>query len=773
MKSNNVQALKNSLIEALQEGDIDYDRVLELSAKLAESDQDNVRFSVDASHISRLGRELVVRKETAVAELVKNGYDADASKISLKFIDTNTTGGTIIIFDDGAGMTRDQIISGFMRLSTTDKIQHPYSSKYKRLRAGRKGIGRFATQRLGKRLTIITQTEDSQSAQRVFIDWEKFEKNQELNRITSQIEIIEKKNKPGTTLIIEDVEEKWTKSDIQRVYRYLSDILQPFPISKKLEEGKRDPGFTVTVHQVTGKKVEEIASTETLFYQYALAEIDGHINEKGKAHWSIKSKILNIDEKGNVIGNGDSKGNTQPYIAARNVHLKAYYYIYKIKEFLPNPVRSLVESTNREQGGIRLYRNGFRVPPYGNPDDDWLRLDVRDARRQILAPIKNQNFLGFIEVTDPEGQLFNEASSREGLLENQAFNDLKHFAGNVLESAVTRVAEVRKKKVRPTQTQISPEERLDKATKDIVQAVEDISKLDGGSDQETKKTFSEKTRVLSEVLVPSLKEAINAQADNVGALLEEISMLRILASLGLAIGEFTHEIREMFGSLEADTNNILEKANTITETHNYVQRLNSNLKTFKTYTAFFDRTVAANAQRDTEPQELNKVINIFWKLTQASAKDRGIEIPKPSVKNYDLFTTPMHPSEWTSILFNLYTNAYKAIVRAQKARGSIKMIAGRDEKNVFLEFCDNGIGVPEGKEERIFDAFYTTSPLPEPAADPIDELQGSGLGLKIIRDIVESYGGNIQLSGAPKGYETCFRIELPAATEEEKREYDY
>ena len=179
-KDAGAEKIREQLLIQLENKEVDYGRILQLSLELSGFDKENVRFSVDASHISRLGRELVGKKETAVSELVKNAYDADATKVTLTFSDAEMAGGTLTIDDDGHGMSREQLISGFMRLSTTDKIHNPYSPKYHRLRAGRKGIGRFAAQLLGKKLTIITQTKNANSALSVEIDWSNFEIDQEL-----------------------------------------------------------------------------------------------------------------------------------------------------------------------------------------------------------------------------------------------------------------------------------------------------------------------------------------------------------------------------------------------------------------------------------------------------------------------------------------------------------------------------------------------------------------------------------------------------------------
>jgi len=321
MTSPNESSLRQQIIKCLSKDQIDYGKLLELSNQIAQLDPENVRFSVDASHIRRIGRELVVKKETAVSELVKNAFDADATHASLTFENTDRPGGRLIIEDDGNGMTKEQLINGFMRLSTTDKIHEPYSPTFHRLRAGRKGIGRFAAHRLGSKLTVISQTKNSRTAHQIKIDWGLFGADQELSQITSQIETVDNNQKPGTLLVIDDLEDGWTVEAITRVYRYLIDLLQPFPISKLHKADNEDPGFEVNIYRLVGEQKEEVASVEKLIYEYALAEIDGVVDKKGMAFWSIKSKYLNIDERHIPILMDDKK---LIFTTLKNVKLKAY-----------------------------------------------------------------------------------------------------------------------------------------------------------------------------------------------------------------------------------------------------------------------------------------------------------------------------------------------------------------------------------------------------------------------------------------------------------------
>lgn len=764
MSKKKIKELKKKLNEELSKEVSDNNLVLSLSHEIAGLDNDNVRFSVDAGIINRLGKELVGRHETAVAELVKNSYDADAQTVDLFFSNCDNEGGSLIIEDSGIGMTREQLIKGFMTISSSDKIHNPKSPRYKRTRAGQKGIGRFATQRLGNKLTVTTQTKEATKALQVTIEWDDFEMDSNLLLISNKIIEVEKTKEEGTSLLIENLRDFWSEAMIKRAYRYVSELLQPFPLSERFEEGENDPGFKASFYKDNVAVVNE----ENIFYKNATAEIEGYVDKTGDGFYNLTSSHFDLEDELYPIGSNGKKEKYKKFDDLRNIHFKAYYFIYG-RGLIPKQVESAIRQNAEEFGGVRLYRNGFRVLPYAEKDNDWLGLDASVRKRVIITPHGNNSFYGFIEVFDKEGKIFQELSSREGLLENKAFSELKDFAFKVLTDATIKIAAIRGKKKKSTQKdwEKKPKEVIEDVASSLDAAASkqeadngkptnnDPSKNDSGENPATPTLTPEDLKKLAQDLRDSSKRDEEAKKQ----LLQEIQLLRILASLGLTIGEFVHEIKHHLRAFDLDIDFLHRKLSEAAYSKR-TTRLKSNLNSFTTYTSYFDKAISENVNRELVPVEIKDAVHSFYKVIQPDAIRSGITMEDAELIGYDLFTCPMHNSEWASILFNFYTNSKKAIDKVQ-TKGKIKVKAGEDGDIIYLEFSDNGIGISPDKHERIFDVFYTTSSPSGNDASEAEESTGTGLGLKIVKDIVTGYGGEIYVTPPEKGYTTTLRVELP------------
>ena len=763
--------LKNKLNREIQKEKSDNNLILSLSHEIANLDKENVRFSVDAGIVNRLGKELVGRHETAVSELVKNAYDADATDVSLTFVNAWKEGGTLRIEDDGVGMTRDQLTGGFMRLSSSDKIHNPVSPLYNRVRAGKKGIGRFATQRVGNKLTIITQTKEAEDALKVEIEWDKFETDKDLLLIVNQIESIPKEKESGTILIIDGLRDGWSDAMIKRAYRYTSDLLQPFPLSekkKKEQEKKTDPGFQSSYYRKDDTDKYKIVDEEEAFFKHALAEIEGYVLEDGQGCWSLKSKKLGFKEEVFLIGK-ERKDEKSKFHSLKDVHFKCYYFIYD-SSLLPAKTMSFIRSVANDTGGIRMYRNGFRVLPYGEKDNDWIGLDASVRKRVILAPHGNNNFFGFVEISDLLGSTFNETSSREGLIENAAFHELTDFVYRSVVSAINKVAEIRDRKRKTSQKdwekkdRKKPQEEVDDAIGELEGMVNDNKVKDPNKEEGDNDSGTGVDPDALKGVIDKLKEKRQKEKEQTQALIEENNMLRVLAGLGLVIGEFVHEVKRFLPAFDTDVKFLRKAVSKMKEALSRVDRLDENLKGFTTYTSYFYESISRNVLRELESIEIRDVIHDFQSVIQNDVERSGFQFVEPVFEDYDLWTVPMHKSEWASILFNFYINSKKAIKRAD-VEGKIGIRGGKENGIVFLEFSDNGDGIPLENKDKIFDAFFTTTSAASNNSSDSDSMTGIGLGLKIVKDIVESYGGEIFVDNPSEGFNTTIRVEIPENTE--------
>lgn len=759
-------SLKKRLSEELLKEDSDNSIIISLSNEIASLDESLVRFSVDAGIINRLGNELVGRHETAVAELVKNAYDADATQVNLYFENTEKRGGRLTIIDDGHGMNREQLIFGFMKISSSDKIHNPKSPSYKRIRAGQKGIGRFATHRLGNYLTLISQTKNDVDAIKIMIDWSYYKIDQDINLISNKIERIKKERKEGTTIIIDDLRDSWTEGAIKRSFRYISEILQPFPLSKKLVKNNNDPGFKANYYKGTPEVNTPLIDELSGFFQHAIAEIEGYVDNGGDGFYNIISNKLKIEDKIYPIGKNKRNDKYQSFSSLKDIHIKVFYYIYYISQ-IPKQIESYIRSNAEDYGGIRLYRNGFRVLPYAEKDNDWLGLDASVRRRSYLQPHSNVNFFGFIEIMDQNGEIFQELSSREGLLENEAFNELKDFAYKVLTDATLKINTARDVKTKTGQKNWVPKKPKE-ILENVAAKLEEVAtkkeqKKENKPDENDFQNGEDDSDFSSDdfrEFAKKIKDASEEQEKETKELLQEIQLLRILSSLGLIIGEFIHEIKHHLDAFELDIHALIKDHSDKQDVLKKLERLALNSSSFRTYTAYFDKAISENVNRELQSIEIRDVVKPFYKVAIPTCERIGIELIDYQFIGYDLFTCPMHKSEWASILFNFFSNSKKAIKRAG-VNGKIFIQAGKRENVIYLDFSDNGDGIPIENYDKIFNPFFTTSSPSGKYADEIEEMTGTGLGLKIVKDIIDGYGGDIYVKEPVEGFSTTIRIEVP------------
>ena len=408
---------------------------------MSEPQKDKLHFDVSSGLKSVLGSELITDDEVAIFELVKNSFDAEASHVELYF-DAHQ----IVVSDNGIGMTMEDVRKKWLFVGYSAKREQNRPPDFRdtiegRKRfAGSKGVGRISSDRLGRLLTLQTRAkrESSGPVHCIKVDWGLFDKNH-LKRFESiGVAYSEQsigfvvpsgmsKNRHGTVISIEQPRKIWDRDSLKKLKASLSKLINPF--------GSTTDGFTISIVAPAEKTADNLAASEAKssgedflpkdavngdvgnFIFSTLQEkttfISVHVDELGK---HIESTLF---DRGELIYR-IREPNVFKRLAKSGFRCEVYFLNYSAK----------ITFTRRmgvppvQFGSVFVFRNGFRVFPIGEPDDDWFGMERR----------KGQGYARFLGARDVIGRIdvegsdddFKEASSRNtGLIETPAVNELR------------------------------------------------------------------------------------------------------------------------------------------------------------------------------------------------------------------------------------------------------------------------------------------------------------------------------------------------------------
>lgn len=372
-----------------------------------------------------VGRGLITNTNIALIELIKNAKDAGSRKVDLIFEnsdDFSNKNARIIIKDFGKGMTHEELKYKWLNMAYSAK-KHQLNDQGKAY-AGNKGIGRFSCDRLGKNLDMYTLANENQGY-RLSVNWEKFEIDDIDKKISDpEIEFYEltkdeineiygtKNITSGTCLIISNLRSNWGFVELKNLKREL----EKFVIRPTSENDAEKFDIYLSANFLNKKETEEInvKIENKIFHEldFRTTSITSEITKNGEfikttlSHNAVD--IFTTTEK-NI------------YPKLKNIKIKLFYMGRAQKIFLSRRIGYDYRAHN-DFGSVFLFLNGFRVYPYGEEANDWLKLDQRKAQGYSRY-LGTRELLGYVSIDDSEN-LFNPISAREGLENNAAFQQL-------------------------------------------------------------------------------------------------------------------------------------------------------------------------------------------------------------------------------------------------------------------------------------------------------------------------------------------------------------
>ncbi|EMU6246050.1 ATP-binding protein, partial [Campylobacter jejuni] len=400
----------------------------------------------------------------AVVELIKNSYDADSEIVIVSIELTNEYVYDkkqkflkFTIEDDGEGMSLETIKNTWMVPATSYKVNKQYSSKKKRVVQGKKGIGRYASAILGDFLRITT-TDLNGMTSIIEIDWKQFDDGKFLDEINIPYECNRTNLKSGTKIEIyssievyyDEIKQQyqdkinWNKDQNKLLFKELRKLLVPTNKSNEtFEIIFLNNGLDKLDIDDKNEKIEPFPVLDS--YEY---RIKGKISSNGKGFLFYENKNFENSNEKIELDLRDTCGNTCGNI---EVDLRVFDLDPDVIQNLVNEQKGKEEKLGKSEfkalikefSGVGIYRNLFRIRPYGDCDFDWLGLNARRVNNPTMSISTNQ-IAGFVSIESENKSNLIEKSDREGLKENENYDNLKKILLEVLSEVEKRRYEFRK-----------------------------------------------------------------------------------------------------------------------------------------------------------------------------------------------------------------------------------------------------------------------------------------------------------------------------------------
>jgi len=736
----------------------------------------NLKFRPYARLLTMLGEQLIKNERVALVELIKNSYDADADWVIIKFENfgenmERLNDSKIIIEDDGEGMSSSVIKNNWMNPATSNKLGDGEVRKSKikeRILQGEKGIGRFSSLKLGNNIKITTRPRDLDEEYVINFDFSKYDDDfiQEngikkdlflddinISFLTRQpAEIIEKpielgyqsriRENHGTIIEISGLKVVWNEQKLKGVCEDVSK-LQPLFSSRRIQEIQDSDNETSNNENVVLQKNEEFKvyfylngvlvrhSDEDTKKVYALLEnsavfriTDGEYDsDTHKYIFNVNDELQSISFDDPLIrgiglcknrfGSGTSPTKRYP----KSGPFKFSFYIFDFSnDALPKYRLDREQKNSIKNHRIYLYRDGIRVYPYGDYDNDWLKIDIIRGTVKASEFPSNDQTIGLIEISKEMNPLLKDKTNREGLIEEgEATEDFIVAIQIILSYIRNHPYRQYREKIKSQKAQdIFKKEQINQQFNALKEHLKNSNDNEGLS------------------LVSLAEQAYSAEKH---FLVQRAEITEDLAGVGLSVETASHDVMSFMaktlqaiddlGSYCLNSSNLDRNFlfGEISKVKGMLTFVDSQLKDIQLLFRSSKRRRRIIRIKDM----LDKVVNIYKK----SLKDNNIEFSV--VEKGSPLIAKTTEAVILQLLINLFDNAIYWEDTVERAKKEILITL--DGQNGTLIFSDNGPGIRDDDEPYIFEPFYSGKGQ-----------EGRGLGLYIARQLLERNDYSIDLA---------------------------
>ena len=692
-------------------------------------------------HLLTIGRDLIQDKIAAIVELVKNAYDADSPYVTVSFALRKSTFNSkglvlspqksrihITVEDHGHGMSFEDVTRKWLVPSTPEKAKRKISPNG-RIMQGKKGIGRYAASILGSVLRMAT-IDSKKNKTTVFIDWNEFEEAEFLNDVDVEIKSERTNEQQGTKLImICDECDSWDLKAIKKLRFELKKLMPPDDL-KDNDDFRIFLRFDKYFMEIAGVEKEEEITAFPLFdfYDY---RIHGVVNSSGDVSLKyINQRVRNIlEEKIEFNIDETGCGNIKFDIRVYDREPEAIEHLRNrgLKDEITGNFLNKTETKHLLDSlkGIGVYRNGFRIRPLGDPNNDWLELDSRRVQNPTMRISSNQA-IGYVKIESEDKSKLEEKSARDGLKDNKAFERLIEITQEVIKQLEERRFSFRRK-----EGLSRPKSKTEKDI-DKLYDFEDIKK-------EIKKVLKEVN--ISDEAFKNIERIIDKEQYEKNILVDEIKATIAIyqgqATLGKIINVVLHEGRHPLSYFRNQIKNMpffIDKFRQKKDEASFAKLISITegfWENGKIIASLFNKIDPLAARKRSKPEKFNlyEAIVIIEKIFENELKDNSIKLEVVGNKDIEW-------SGWKQDIYTIFTNLVDNSLFWLTHKNLVEkeiLVSIEEEDGLWnINYSDTGPGIESKylKSGIIFDPEFSTKP----------NGQGSGLGLAIAGEAAQRNG---------------------------------